>query len=95
MNEFIIKLTIQLAAAAVALFIIAGLIWLFACHGIDRLKHPEEWEDEGKTGEQIVYRLLVDKIHVPENQKRIRSDGRWKDIRNRHTSGIEEGLIGF
>lgn len=62
------QLTIPLAAAAVALFIIAGLIWLFACHGIDRLRHPEEWQDEGKSGEQIVYRLLVDKIHVPENQ---------------------------
>lgn len=68
MNEFIIKLAILLAAATVALFIISGLIWLFACHGIDRLRHPEEWKDEGKSGEQIVYRLLVDKIHVPENQ---------------------------
>ena len=68
MNEFIMQLTILLAAATVALFIIAGLIWLFACHGIDRLRHPEEWEDEGKSGEQIIYRLLVDKIHVPESQ---------------------------
>ena len=68
MNEFFMQLTIPLAAAAVALFIIAGLIWLFACHGIDRLRHPEEWEDEGKSGEQIIYRLLVDKIHVPESQ---------------------------
>ena len=66
MNQFFMQLAIPLAAAVVALFIIAGLIWLFACHGIDRLRHPEEWKDEGKSGEQIVYRLLVDKIHIPE-----------------------------
>lgn len=68
MNEFIAQFTLPLSIIAVVLFIIAGLIWLFFCHGIDRLRHPEEWKDEGKSGEQIVYRLLVDKIHVPEDQ---------------------------
>lgn len=59
---------IPFAITAVVLFIIAGLIWLFACHGIDKIRHPEEWTDEGKSGEQIVYRTLIDQIHVPENQ---------------------------
>lgn len=68
MNEAIVQMTIPFAITAVVLFIIAGLIWLFACHGIDKIRHPEEWADEGKSGEQIIYRTLIDQIHVPENQ---------------------------
>ena len=68
MNESIMQMTIPFAITAVILFIIAGLIWLFACHGIDKIRHPEEWTDEGKSGEQIIYRTLIDQIHVPENQ---------------------------
>ena len=68
MNDFILSLTIPLVISAVILFIIAGLIWLFACHGIDKLRHPEEWKDQGSSGERIVYRTLVNQIHVPENQ---------------------------
>lgn len=68
MNEAIMQTTIPFAITAVVLFIVAGLIWLFACHGIDKIRHPEEWTDEGKSGEQIIYRTLIDQIHVPENQ---------------------------
>lgn len=68
MNEAIMQTTIPFAITAVVLFIVAGLIWLFACQGIDKIRHPEEWTDEGKSGEQIVYRTLIDQIHVPENQ---------------------------
>lgn len=68
MNEAIMQMTIPFAITAVVLFIIAGLIWLFACHRIDKIRHPEEWTDEGKSGEQIIYRTLIDQIHVPENQ---------------------------
>ena len=68
MNEAIMQMMIPFVVTAVVLFIIAGLIWLFACHGIDKICHPEEWTDEGKSGEQIVYRTLIDQIHVPENQ---------------------------
>ena len=68
MNESIMQMTIPFVITAVILFIIAGLIWLFACHGIDKIRHPEEWTDEGKSGEQIIYRTLIDQIHVPENQ---------------------------
>ena len=68
MNEAIMLMMIPFAITAVVLFIIAGLIWLFAYHGIDKIRHPEEWTDEGKSGEQIVYRTLIDQIHVPENQ---------------------------
>ena len=49
-------------------FVIALLLWLFGCHGIDRIRHPEEWRDEGKSGEQIIYKTLISKFHVPENQ---------------------------
>ena len=62
------QMTIPFVITAVVLFIIAGLIWLFACHGIDKIRHPEEWIDEGKSGEQIIYRTLIDQIYVPENQ---------------------------
>nr|MCR4752799.1 NERD domain-containing protein [Candidatus Saccharibacteria bacterium] len=68
MDEAIVQLMIPFAIAAVALFVVSGLIWLFACHGIDKIRHPEEWTDEGKSGEQIIYRTLIDQIHVPENQ---------------------------
>ena len=68
MNEAIMQMTIPFVITAVVLFIIAGLIWLFACHGIDKIRHPEEWIDEGKSGEQIIYRTLIDQIYVPENQ---------------------------
>lgn len=68
MNEAIMQTTIPFAITAVVLFIVAGLIWLFACQGIDKIRHPEEWTDEGKSGEQIIYRTLIDQIHVPDNQ---------------------------
>ena len=57
-----------LVATAATLLIVAGLIWLFADHGIDKLKNPKEWKDAGSSGEQIIYTTLRDKIHVPENQ---------------------------
>lgn len=53
---------------AIALFALAAILWLFFNHGIDKLRHPKEWTDAGKSGEQILYRTLVDKFHVPENQ---------------------------
>ena len=68
MNEAIIQLCIPFAIVAIGLFVLGGLIWLFGCHGIDKIRHPKEWKDKGSSGEQIVYRMLVDNIHVPENQ---------------------------
>ena len=56
------------AAVCVFPLILALLIWIFGYHGIDRIKYPEEWKDQGSSGERIVYRALVDKFHVPENQ---------------------------
>ncbi len=50
------------------MFLVAGLIWLFGCQGIDKLKHPEEWKDAGNSGERIVYNTLVNKLNIPENQ---------------------------
>lgn len=50
-------------------FIIACLlIWLFYDHGLDKLKHPDEWKDAGSSGERTIYRTLIDEIHIPENQ---------------------------
>ena len=68
MNEFFLQLSIPLGLIAVAMFVIAGLIWLFGNHGIDKLRHPEEWKNEGSSGERIIYRTLIDQMHVPENQ---------------------------
>lgn len=44
------------------------LIWLFYGHGLDKLKHPEEWKNAGMAGEQTIYRQLIDNLHIPENQ---------------------------
>lgn len=52
----------------IILFALVAILWLFFNHGIDKLRHPKEWKDAGKSGEQIVYRVLVDKFHVPEVQ---------------------------
>ena len=68
MNEFVAQLTTPIAIAAVSFFIIGGLIWLFACHGIDRIRHPEEWKNQGNSGERIIYKILISQIHIPENQ---------------------------
>ena len=50
------------------MFLVAGLIWLFGCQGIDKLKHPEEWKDAGNSGERILYNTLIKKFSIPENQ---------------------------
>lgn len=54
--------------AAVLLFVVAGLIWLFGCHGLDKIKHPEEWKTAGSSGERIVYNTLITKFKIPEQQ---------------------------
>jgi len=53
---------------AIIFVIISAIIWLFFDHGLDRLRHPEEYQDTGKIGEQIVFTTLRDKVHIPENQ---------------------------
>ena len=67
-NQVASQLMVPAIIIAVCIFAFAGLFWLFYCHGIDKLKHPEEWTDNGKSGERIMYRTLVDEIGVPENQ---------------------------
>ncbi len=44
------------------------VLWLFFDHGIDKLKHPEEWQDAGTAGERILYTTLVKQFKIPENQ---------------------------
>lgn len=68
MNQAILQLCLPFLIAAIVLFVLAVLIWLFFNHGIDKIRHPEEWKDQGSSGERIIYRTLVDQIHVPENQ---------------------------
>lgn len=68
MNEFALQLSIPLFIIAIILFIIGFIIWLFLGHGLDKMLHPEEWKDQGSSGERIIYRTLVDQIHVPEDQ---------------------------
>jgi len=50
------------------LVLVYGVIWLFFCYGIDRIRHPEEWKDVGSSGERILYNTLIQKIHVPKSQ---------------------------
>lgn len=56
----------MVALALLVLFSMA--FWLFFCHGIDKIKHPEEWRDAGKSGERILYNMLVRKFKIPEEQ---------------------------
>lgn len=64
MNQFLIPMIIL----AALLFLACGIIWLFFNHGIDKLKHPEEWKDAGSSGERILYNTLIKKSNIPENQ---------------------------
>lgn len=68
MLSFFLAFISGMLPLAIVLFALAAIIWLFFNHGIDKLRHPEEWKDASKSGEQIVYRTFVDKNHVLENQ---------------------------
>ena len=50
------------------LWVLILLIWLFDCHGIDKLKHPEEWKDKGSSGERTLQLTLIEDLKIPENQ---------------------------
>ena len=68
MYKAILQLCLPFLLVAIGMFVLAGFIWLFFNHGIDKIRHPEEWKDQGSSGERIIYRTLVDQIHVPESQ---------------------------
>lgn len=57
-----------IAAATVVVLVLALFIWLFGCHGIDKLKHPEEWKDKGNSGERTLQLTLIEDLKIPENQ---------------------------
>ncbi|MBQ3436743.1 hypothetical protein IJG26_02230 [Candidatus Saccharibacteria bacterium] len=60
---------ILLSLVALALLVLFSMaFWLFFCHGIDKIKHPEEWRDAGRSGERILYNMLVRKFKIPEGQ---------------------------
>lgn len=63
MNLFLLPMV-----ALALLILISVAIWLFFCHGIDKIKHPEEWRDAGRSGERILYNMLVRKFKIPEGQ---------------------------
>lgn len=50
------------------LVLIFVVFWLFCCHGFDRIVHPEEWKDAGRSGERILYKTLHRKYGIPEEQ---------------------------
>lgn len=52
--------TIGLTCIAILLFV--------CCHGLDRIIHPEEWKDAGRSGERILYKTLHRKYGIPEEQ---------------------------
>lgn len=64
MNQFLIPIIIL----AILLYLACGIVWLFFNHGIDKLKHPEEWKTVGSSGERILYNMLIKKFNIPENQ---------------------------
>lgn len=45
----------MLIVILVLMFAVAGGIWLFFGHGIDRIRYSEEWQNTGSSGERIVY----------------------------------------
>lgn len=64
MNQFLIPIIIL----TILLYLACGIIWLFFNHGIDKLKHPEEWKTIGSSGERILYNTMIKKFNIPENQ---------------------------
>ena len=68
MNEFIWTFIQPFIPLTIAFFVLAGLLWLFFHHGIDKLRHPHEWRDKGSSGEQMIYLMLTKKFHIPEKQ---------------------------
>lgn len=47
---------------------VSGIIWLCTDHTIDKITHPEEWTDTGKSGERVLYTTLVHDFGIPEKQ---------------------------
>ena len=68
MDDIINQLTLPTLFIGIFLFVLIGLIWLFFCNGIDKLRHPEEWKDQGKSGERILYKALISQLDVQEKQ---------------------------
>lgn len=66
MTGFVMMLLFLLLPTFLILLVI--IIVLQVVFNGDRFQHPEEYADKGKEGERIIYRTLVDQIHVPENQ---------------------------
>lgn len=64
MDQFLVSIIVL----ATLLFLVCGIVWLFFNHGIDKLKHPEEWKSVGSSGERILYNTLIKKFYIPENQ---------------------------
>lgn len=64
MDQFLVSIIVL----ATLLFLACGIVWLFFNHGIDKLKHPEEWKSVGSSGERILYNTLIKKFYIPENQ---------------------------
>ena len=62
------QIIILLYSIVIGASILVGFIWLFRYYGIDRLRHPEEWKDKGSSGERILFKTLINKMHIPKNQ---------------------------
>lgn len=63
MNQFLIPIII-----IIILLLVCGIVWLFFNHGLDKLKHPEEWKTVGSSGERILYNTMIKKFNIPESQ---------------------------
>lgn len=60
------NMVVFMGIAAFFMFAAAGALWLFGNHGIDRVRHPEEWSSAGSSGERMLYNTLLRKFQIPE-----------------------------
>ena len=68
MQQFIVQFSLPFVLVAVFLLVTTVITWLFLCHGIDKIKHPEEWKNAGSAGERILYETLAKRLNIPEDQ---------------------------
>ena len=59
---------IVLIGSAMLVLVMCVAVWFLFCHGLDKILHPEEWKDAGRSGERILYKTLHRKYGIPEEQ---------------------------
>lgn len=68
MTDFAVAVSWPILLAGGIMLVAAVLVWLLCGHGIDKLKHPDEWSSKGSAGERAVWLTLTKKYHIPEDR---------------------------